>query len=232
MSSIARPIVIFGGLLSSPRHYREMAETLARLSGQSVGVVQARARDWWQSTTPEGWDHLLKRLDAAVKQAVEEAPHGKITLVGHSAGGVISRLYLGPASFHGPGYHGLERIDHLVTLGSPHYNQRRGHLRQRVEALYPGAFFAPQVRYTSVAGLAVRGDPRGSLRKRLAFRFYERLSGDGAQPGDGLVPISSALLEGSKEVMLEGISHFTGFGGPWYGEPDVVERWWRAANTA
>lgn len=228
MTSPAQPIVVFGGFLSFPRLYREMAATLTRLSGRPVSIVQAGMGDWLRSTTPEGWERLLEKLHAAVKRALPGSPTGKVTLVGHSAGGIVSRLYLGPRSFLGPGHHGAERVDHLVTLGSPHYNRHRGELRQQVEALYPGAFFAPQVRYTSVAGLAVRGDPRGSLRERLAFRFYEGLSGVGAQPGDGLVPVASALLEGSRQVTLEGVSHFTGFGGPWYGEADVVERWWGA----
>lgn len=230
-SSIAQPVVIFGGFLSFPGVYRGMAETLTRLSGRPVSIVQARMADWLRSTTPEGWEHLLSELDVAVRRAVEDAPHGRVTLIGHSAGGVVSRLYLGPRSFLGPGYSGFEHVDHLITLGSPHYNLRQGQLRQQVEALYPGAFFAPQVRYTSVAGLAVRGDPRGSLRERLAFRFYERLSGVGAQPGDGLVPASSALLEGARQVTLEGVSHYAGFGGPWYGEIDVVERWWGDATA-
>jgi pimeloyl-ACP methyl ester carboxylesterase len=232
MASPGQPIVIFGGFLSSPWTYRKTAETLTRLSGQPVWIVQARTRDWFKSSKPEVWAYLLEELDVAVKRAARNSPTGRVTLVGHSAGGVMARLYLGPTSFLGPGYRGLDTIDRVVTLGSPHYNLRRGHLRQLVEALYPGAFFAPRVRYTSVAGMAVRGNPRGSVRERLAFRWYERLSGDGAQQGDGLVSVASALLGGSQEVTLEGVSHYTGFGGPWYGEADVVRRWWDAANTA
>jgi hypothetical protein len=232
MSLISQPIVILGGFLSSPRYYREMAETLTDLSGEQVWIVQALTRDWLRTTQPEGWAHLLQELDTSVQRAVRASPTGKVTLVGHSAGGVMSRLYLGPTSFVGPGYRGLKHVDHLVTLGSPHYNLRGGHLRRQVEELYPGAFFAPQVQYTSVAGTAVRGNPRGSLRERLAFRWYGRLCGDGEQEGDGLVPIASALLDGSHTVRLEGVSHYSGFGGPWYGEADVVRRWWGAANAA
>lgn len=225
-----QPVVICGGFLSAPRYYRGMAETLWRLSGQRVWIVQAGTGDWLQSRRPEGWALLLAKLDSAVRGAVEGSPTGRITIAGHSSGGVLSRLYLGPASFAGPGYHGLRYVDHLIMLGSPHYSRHGGHLRQQVEALYPGAFFAPGVRYTSVAGTAVHGDRRGSLRERLAFRWYERLSGEGAQPGDGLVPVASALLEGSQGMTLAGVSHFCGFGGPWYGEEEVVGRWWEAAS--
>jgi hypothetical protein len=138
----------------------------------------------------------------------------------------MARLYLGPRPFLGCACGGLDYIDHLITLGSPHYNQRGGRMRRWVDEQYPGAYFAPQVKYTSVAGRMVHGNRRGPFRERWAYRAYERLSGDGNAWGDGLVPVASALLHESQPITLEGVSHFTGFGRPWYGTAEVIPRWW------
>jgi hypothetical protein len=193
-------------------------------------VVEIQSLDWIPSIISPGWARLLRKLDHAVHQAVRQSTTGKVTLVGHSAGGVLGRIYLSPRPFLGHTYHGLEFIDHLITLGSPHYNQRRslhgGRMSRWVERRYPGAFFAPRVKYTSVASKLLRGDRQGSLRERHAYIFYEEIIGAGDVWGDGLVPVSSALLRGSQQIVLDGVSHFTGFGGPWYGSVEVIPRWW------
>jgi pimeloyl-ACP methyl ester carboxylesterase len=225
-SSARQPIVIFGGFLSYPSVYRGMRNTLAHITGQPVWIVEARTHDWLRSVTPEGWARLLDRLDRAVQQAVCDSTTGQITLIGHSAGGVISRLYPSPTPLLGHAYRGLDLVSHLITLGSPHYNRRGGRMRQWVEEQVPGAYFAPQVKYASVAGKVILGNREGSLRERWAYRFYDRLCGDGNAWGDGLVPVESQLLDGSKQIILEGVSHFSGFGGPWYGTKEVIPRWW------
>ena len=230
-SPTAQPIVILGGFLSFPVLYWSMRDTLAQIMGQPVWIVEAHSHDWIRSIVPEGWAHLLRELDRAVHQAVRDSKTGKVTLVGHSAGGVMARLYLSPKPFLGHAYSGLDHVDHLITLGSPHYNQRGGQMRRWVDDQYPGAYFAPQVEYTSVAGKAIRGNRHGSFRERWAHRFYERLGGDGKAWGDGLVPAASALLRESQQITLEGVSHFTGFGGPWYGTAEVVPQWWDACTS-
>jgi pimeloyl-ACP methyl ester carboxylesterase len=229
--TITQPIVIFGGFLSFPGAYGGMRDTLAQITGQPVWIVEARSYDWIRTISRIGWTYLLRKLKRTVHQAVRHSTTGKVTLVGHSAGGVMARLYLSPKPFLGHAYGGLDYVDHLITLGSPHYNQRGGRMRRWVDEQYPGAYFAPQVEYTSVAGKAICGNRRGSFRGRWAYRFYERLSGDGNAWGDGLVPVASALLCESRQVTLDGVSHFTGFGGPWYGTAEVVRRWWNACTS-
>jgi len=224
----AQPIVIFGGFLSFPGVYLGMRRTLTEMTRQPVWIVQAQTHNWLQSATLAGWARLLHKLERAVHQAVRRSPTGQVTLIGHSAGGVMSRLYLSPRPLLGHVYRGLDFVSHLITLGSPHYNRTGSTRRRWVEAQIPGAYFAPQVRYTSVAGKAIRGQHHGSPRERWAYRFYERLCSDGNTWGDGLVPVESQLLNGSQQIVLEGVSHFTGFGGPWYGEKEVIPRWWNA----
>lgn len=229
------PIVILGGFLSFSLLYVEMRDVLAQITGQPVWIVDTQSLDWLPSIVPPGWVHLLRKLDHTVRQAASRSTTVKITLIGHSAGGVLARLYLSPRPFLGHAFRGLDYIDHLITLGSPHYNQRLsvhgGRMSRWIEKRYPGAFFAPCVEYTAVAGKLVRGDRQGSLRERHAHTFYEELVGDGNVWGDGLVPVTSALLRGSRQITLDGVSHFTGFGGPWYGAAEVVPCWWDDADS-
>jgi pimeloyl-ACP methyl ester carboxylesterase len=210
-----------------------MHQLLAEVAGQPVWVVEAFVHDWILAVAPVGWKHLLDKLQCTVRQALGGSSTGKVTLVGHSSGGVVGRLYLSPEPFLGVAYCGLEHVDHLITLGSPHYSRRGTNMRQWVDEAYPGAYFAPQVGYTSVAGKAIRGKGYGSLPERCAYLFYKRLGGDGNAWGDGLVPVGSALLRGSRQIVLDGVSHFAGFGGPWYGAEEVIPSWWDgcAVNT-
>lgn len=101
-----------------------------------------------------------------------------------------------------------------------------------IEKRYPGAFFAPRVRYTSVAGKLIQGNRQGSLRERHVYAFYEDIGGKGAAWGDGLIPVALALLDGAQQITLEGVSHFTGFGGPWYGTAEVIPRWWNGVESS
>ena len=224
------PIVILGGFLSFSMLYAELRENLAQITGQPVWIVETRSLDWTPCIILPGWIYLLRKLDDAVRQAVCQSETGKVTLVGHSAGGILARIYLSPKPFLGHAYRGLDYVDHLITLGSPHYVERRslhgGRMSRWAEKRYPGAFFAPRVKYTSVAGKLLRGNHEGSLRERHTHAFYEEIIGSGDVWGDGLVPVASALLHSSRQVVLDGVSHFTGFGGPWYGAAEVIPQWW------
>jgi hypothetical protein len=226
-----QPIVIFGGFLSFPSVYWSMRDTLLEITSQPVWIVDAHIHDWIWSVTRAGWAHLLRLLERAVRQAAQESPTGKVTLVGHSSGGVMGRLYLGDRPFLGHTYRGLDYVDHLITLGSPHHNRRGGRMRRWVDQQYPGPYFAPKVKYHSVAGKIIRGDKNGSFREWWSYYSYDRLIGDGHAWGDGLVPVASALLQGSRQTVLQGVGHFSGFGGPWYGTEEVIPRWWNAGSS-
>lgn len=220
------PIVVLGGFLSSPGLYREMVEALRGRRGCRVAVADVQPWHWAAAISARGWSRILDRLHEAVTSAARHSPSGRVILVGHSAGGVIGRLYLSPEPFRGRSYAGLGRVTTLVTLGSPHHNPERARLRRHVEETLPGAFFAPRVRYVSVAGRAVAGARDGTAKQRLAAWLYGHLSGSGEVPGDGLVPVASALLEGAEQHVLDGVYHAPVFGSPWYGSPEIIDRWW------
>lgn len=221
-----QPIVFLGGFLSSPSIYAGMKDELARVSGQRVWIVPAYTHHWITTVSAAGWALILRRLDRTVREAVASSTTGKVTLIGHSSGGVMSRLYLGSKPFQGQVFNGAQWVDALYTLGSPHYNHRGGRLRNLVNKMYPDAFFSPQVRYISVAGKSKQGKRDGTRAERRLYGAYRRLCGDGTAWGDGLVPLESALLKGSAQIVLEGANHYGFSGNPWYGTPDLVEAWW------
>jgi alpha-beta hydrolase superfamily lysophospholipase len=224
------PIVIIGGFLSNAWAYRGMQQELSAHTGQPVSIADIPGHEWLLAVSSLGWARLLAGLDQAVQQAARSAPGVKITLVGHSAGGVLARLYLSPDPFLGRAYQGLEKVNHLITLGSPHCSQlpwlRGGRLSRYIEKHYPGAYFQPEVRYTSFAGKFLRGDRTGSRSQRWAYNRYKEICGQGNAWGDGLIPIQAALLKDSEKVILEDVSHYSIFGNPWYGSSAEIPRWW------
>jgi pimeloyl-ACP methyl ester carboxylesterase len=226
-----QPIVILGGFASLDTLYVGMRAARARCTGQAVSIVPAWSLDWLPGVRPEHWKRILDKLGDTVQRAASASPTGKVTLIGHSAGGVLARFYLSPKPLMGRAYRGIEYVDHLITLGSPHTNQSNvmfgGRLSQWVNRHCPGVAFAPQVRYTSVIGRAIRGRRWGGTRARLAYLSYRGVCGEGGVWGDGVVPARSAWLPDSQRIVLEDVSHFAGFGRRWYGSRDVIGRWWK-----
>jgi hypothetical protein len=206
--------------------YRGMRGALAELTGAPVLVVPATLADWLAATSEWGWERILLKLDRTVDEALALGGGSGVTLVGHSSGGVVGRLYLSPAAFRGHAFRGLEKVAHLITLGSPHLTVRGAPVRRWVDRTYPGAFFAPDVSYTAVGGRVIKGSSAGSAKERVVRVLYRQLCGDGEQWGDGLVPLRSARLEGARNLVLDGAAHAPVRGRRWYGSPDLVRAWW------
>jgi pimeloyl-ACP methyl ester carboxylesterase len=224
------PIIILGGFLSMAAVYRKLRHALSVFSEQKVWVVNTRPFDWLSSISKVGWFLVLNKLDITVKKALPNSMMSKATLIGHSQGGVLARLYLRPEPFMGKRFNGLDHIDHLITLGSPHLNkgglQRGGYMARWIEHQVPGSTYSSQVQYTSVAGKFIRGNSTGSPFERFAFKVYKEICGEGETWGDGITPISSALLPGSQHLTLNGVSHYSLLGEPWYGSEEVLPLWW------
>jgi pimeloyl-ACP methyl ester carboxylesterase len=225
-------VLILGGFMAPAAIYAGLASTLGDLSSGPVSVVPTTGVDWIPSVTKSGWLIILRKLDSAVQGL---ASSDGVTLVCHSAGGLIARLYLSGKPVQGRSFSGWSRVRRLVTLGTPHYHRdcRRIHggmLSCYANDVAPAAFAAPEVDYVSVAGKLLHGNQRGAMGERTAYDFYRRLTGEGEDWGDGLVPITSALLEGSRQITLDGVGHADGFGPRWYGSPEVVGKWWRLVS--
>lgn len=227
MPAPAQPILILGGFLISPHSYTPMVRRLEQLSGQPVQLVPVGKPEWLLTVFAFAWARILDRVAAAAAELAQASPTGRVTLIGHSSGGIMLRLFLDEQPFEGRRFDGKAIADTLVMLGSPHTALKATVLRQLVDRRLPGATFADRVRYVSVAGdldLA-HGTPTA---QRLAPTAYRNSTGDPHDRGDGLVPVRSALLAGSTPVVLEGVAHGGAFGPCWYGTPEVVERWWQA----
>lgn len=224
-----QPVVILGGFLISDTAYQPMADWLMNEQGLAVAITPASRFDWLLTSWSLGWRRLLDRVDGLVKELQSRSPSGKVTLVGHSSGGVMLRLYLSHEPFAGRVYAGAERCNRLITLGSPHQAERATPLRAMVDRRFPGCH-APEVDYVAVAGeLDLNGPLASAFSRRSARGSYRSISGDPQVRGDGLVPVQSALLLNARPVLLEATAHGGLFGSSWYGSPDSITSWWSAA---
>jgi pimeloyl-ACP methyl ester carboxylesterase len=218
------PIILVGGLAAWPWRYREFALVLREISGSEVHVAPITPLDWLLGRI-RGYGQLVFEIASTVDRALLESDSDKAILVGHSAGGVACRVFVGgDPPYGGRRYSGHRRVSHLITLGSPHVIADIKSLAPiaQVNELFPGALHEPAgLKYISVAGGAADGAASPRVRKR-----YERLIEDGRVAGDAVVPVESALLPGSETIVLDDLYHSHYFG-RWYGsDRETVERWW------
>ncbi len=234
MSNIAaqQPIIFLGGFLIGEASYHPLRDWIQTHHNHLVIIIPVSKLDWMLTSWSYGWRRILDRVDAAVDEISKKSLTGKVTLIGHSSGGMILRLYLGDQPFAGRTYRGFERCNRLVTLGTPNQANRATPLRAMVDRLYPGSCFADHVDYVSIAGsLSLNERSASSLAKRIARSSYQQISGDPEDNGDGLVPVSSALLQGSRQLTLDDTAHGGAFGTDWYCSPSRINQWISFSNS-
>jgi pimeloyl-ACP methyl ester carboxylesterase len=218
------PIVIVGGATWWPGSYRDFASMLREISGSEVHVAPVTPLDWVLGYF-RGFGQLVFEVASTVDRALLESEANKAVLVGHSAGGLACRVYIGgDPPYGGRRYSGHRRVERLITLGTPHAVADKERLTPitRVNGLFPGALHAKSgLHYHSVAGDAIDGASSPKARKR-----YERFIEDGRVAGDGVVPVEAALLPGSESLVVDGVHHNRRLG-RWYGsDRQTVEWWW------
>lgn len=245
-TDIRPTVLVLGGFLTAPPMYRSFANRLLERGAAGVVVASVWTPDWLIAakrgaaaiTTRSG--RALLEASRLSKVASDGAP---LLVVGHSAGGLIARLLTAPEPFPGRHFGAASRIGAIVTLGSPHAVSAGQGVGRRInevvsaaaEATVPGAFYAPEVGYVSVASRAIRGDLAGTGRERVAYLLYRSLVGRAAVTetyGDGLVPVQAAMLAGARHIVLDGTAHGQGSGGPWYGTDPAIDEWWPVALAA
>tara|TARA_B100000214_G_C23868200_1_gene581304 strand:+ start:361 stop:945 length:585 start_codon:yes stop_codon:yes gene_type:complete len=192
--------------------------------------VQITKIDWLKTNTVKGWGNILNKVDNCVKNVIKETNAKKIDLIGHSSGGVMLRLYLSKDLFNGKKYGGSDFTSNLITLGSPHQAKRATPLRKLVDEKFPENFFK-NVNYVSIGGeLEVKSSDSSLITKLFAKNSYKSISGEQTSIGDGLVPLSASLLNGSQKIILPKTSHSKIFGETWYGTNDRINEWYKQIN--
>ena len=226
------PTVILPGFLEAAIAYRPLEQLLQQLGFPTVTVPLQR-QDWFPTLGGRPMTPILLQLHRTVEQVLQQYNVAKVNLIGHSAGGWISRIYLGEKAYLArnaaiaaiPPWEAYRFVATLVTLGTPHISQERW-TRWNLDFVnnnYPGAFYSSQVRYVCVAGKSIFGQRRrGSW---LAYSSYRLTCGQGNCWGDGITPIAAAHLEKAENLVLEGVKHSPKATGIWYGSPQVVPSW-------
>ena len=223
-------VIILPGLGNNAEDYEELKRILVDEHDHSlVRVLDVRRIDWlrnasgvidrnyWKGTlSPRPTvDWYLHKITAAIESVRAEALESNgdapnITLLAHSAGGWLGRLYLKDFAY------AEKNVVRFVSLGSPHLpppegviDQTRGILTY-MEANVPGAY-QKDVEYVTIAGTYATGvellERSASFGDRIVGLGYKQVCGSAAVPGDGVVPLPSAHLRGAKNVTLDGVYH-------------------------
>ncbi len=124
------PTVIVPGYLESAIAYRQLEQALQQLNFSTV-TVPLRRRDWLPTIGGRPVTPILQQLDRTVKQILQEYKATQINLIGHSAGGWISRIYMREKPYlTRPNvkpslWQAHPLVATLITLGTPHISQER-----------------------------------------------------------------------------------------------------------
>jgi hypothetical protein len=234
-------VLIVGGFLTEPFQYGPLRDRLLRRGAASVAIANVHAIDWLASGLA-GLGPLLVRSGLAVRRAHRAAGGRPMLVVGHSGGGILARLALSPVPFDGRKADVRDAVAALVTLGTPH-----GLARADVRWRHPGvtaAAFLERVPATgpgdprtaivtvgssAIAGTVLDGAPLLARTANLPFRAV--VGPMGLAGGDGIVGADAAHLPGAIQVRLDDATHGT-LGDRWYGDDEVVDRWWPVARDA
>ncbi|MEI7644139.1 MAG: lipase [Chloroflexales bacterium] len=230
-----RPLVIIGGYFTGPKDFAGLARILAQPPYSYKIFVTPISRTHWAFT--RDWDlrPIVRLVRATVEQALALSGADQVDILAHSVGGTLARIYLGDAPYRGEVYGGRRYVRHLIMLGTPHHSQERW-TRQSigfVNDTYPGAFY-PEVRYTSVIGHVICGNPRGTIVERVSSSSYVTVSGPSAREawGDGITTLECAALSGAEYLVVPGVSHSPFHGRPWYCDREGITRWDRVLRRA
>lgn len=217
----SRTVVILPGLGNNAADYEDLKYLLTREYEYNVQVTDVSRLDWarnalglldsnyWSGTlNPRPTvDWYLHRVDAAIEKSKENSD-GPITLLCHSAGGWLGRLYLRDFD--------RSNITHFVSLGSPHLPPPQGVIDQtrgiltHIQETCPHAYH-DDVSYITIAGKFARGTKlfgnQGGFSDRIVGAGYKQVCGQSEVDGDGVVPIPSAHLQGAKQINLDAVYH-------------------------
>ncbi len=233
----SRPhVVIIGGFITEAAQYGPMRAALLAQGAARVTIAPIHLPDWAVMGVA-GMGPLLLRGARAIREARRRSS-APVIVVGHSMGGIIARLAMSPQPLDGRWAGVADDVGCLVTLGTPHRFDPRlwpGHAAQRaaehLDRVSPGAFFAPTTSYLTVGSTLVPPSRRAAAGSMLAGLDGLLRALVGETPGvagDGLVGSDRCRLRGARHLEFDDVLHGLLYG-PWYGDAEIIERWWPAA---
>ena len=234
-------VLIIGGLLTSWLWYWPLGGRFRDRGASRVTVAPLWLWHWLVAGFV-GPARSTSVVAAAIDRLAAEDGR-PIIVVGHSGGGILARLALAKRPFDGARPARRDAVGAVVTLGTPHLATRFGGTigRHGLRALRflqaPDQAPGPSDPWAtlSVGGRLPEQPPSGSLASRIRRQFsalcYAALLGPEGRgvPGDGLVPLQSALLPQGEQRALEGFAHAPLLGSPWYFSEEGIDQWWGRA---
>jgi triacylglycerol esterase/lipase EstA (alpha/beta hydrolase family) len=226
------PTVILPGYFESADVYLPLQQALIEI-GTPTTTVPLRKRDWLPTLGSRSMVPILRQLNRTVNAALVDNNSQQVNLIGHSAGGWISRIYMGeiPYTIYGDVtasavglWNARAKIATLITLGTPQISCEKWTKKNLdfVNDNYPGAFY-PEVRYICVAGKSIYG--KKQFGHCLAYSSYQMICEVGNTWGDGITPVTAAHLADATNITIEGVKHSPNTAGIWYGSPEVLSQW-------
>lgn len=230
-------VVIVGGYLTEPLFYRPLRSRLLDRGAASVTIAGLHWPDW-MAMSFAGMGPVMLRAARSIRETRREASD-PLLVIGHSAGGLVARLAMSPEPIDGRQVGVSDDVGCLTTLGTPHrllpaipfWHHPGIRATELLERATPGAFFAPTTAYLTVGSSLVDPGARAPTNslKHIINRVMRQFVGE--EPGvrsDGIVGNDISQLAGAPHLEMSDVLHGT-FGGPWYGDAHVVDRWWPVA---
>jgi hypothetical protein len=183
-----------------------------------------------------GFGPILRRTGKAIARTYHLGGRSPIIVVAHSGGGISARLAMSHVPFNGRVAGVAEAVGALVTLGTPHgladLANRYRHAGHEATAFLaretPGAYFAPRTGYLTVGSSFPEAVFPGAIG-RLADEVFSMIVGSDTQAlGDGIVPAAAVHLAGAEQMTFDDVRHGM-IGTPWYGDDEIIDRWWPTA---
>ena len=245
---IAPHVLIVGGFLTEPFNYWPMRRRILARGAASVSIAPLHVPDWLAAGLV-GFGPMLTRLGGAVRRTQAATGGRPLLAVAHSGGGIVTRLAMSEARFDGRRSAVAGSVGALVTLGTPHglaggsvRSSHSGILAARfLDRESPGCHFAPTTAYLTVGSDFVRPghlqDRTGREMRIRPLTWWDRLLSHGfdsivgplpPEGGDGIVSVAAAHLPGAERLTFHDVRHGH-IGGPWYGDDEIIDRWWPRA---
>lgn len=173
------PILLIHGFFVNAGVWAPMMHYLLQQGLANVFTIDLRPRF-------QELDVYAQQIAERVEKICEAARAQKVIIVAHSMGGLIARAYI-------QRFGGNERVEHLITIGSPHHGTR-------------AAFFVPtpttrQMRPGSSWLRTLNQDENqpGEVRLTSIYSVHDNI----------IIPHTSAELGQGKNIAVIGKGHFT-----------------------